>query len=460
MKFCTSCGAGNVDSRTSCSECGASLPTSTTTATSTTNVKTTKATSKGKGKLGAVIAGVLGFAGVAALVVTLLSGSPLTKALSHTTDGLRNIAQEQTMLQKFQNCDELLSDRGKYSTTLQFRTGRYSISLDADYSEKSKTSSGEISFVDNVNDIDLELQFAADKKDLQISAPEVLTNLYGTSWKDMQKKFEGSFLDSLLPDSLPKNVNWKKLASGDMEDVLKQVFGEKYHDFKKTVQVEKMGARSLRVNGESMECKAYRITWSSKALHNLLTPGGGSGILKDFTGLLNSIIPEVEPDCLVYVNKDGYLVAVDYVSMGAQCLFVLEGQENPWEQFSLTVKSLYGDTVVYNGGAQKIGSIMRVYLENQNERLFLFQFDDTTGEFSLETRSAGNLLKGRLFAEGSTMELEISWYLEGTGNCTLFWSKTTLNQEPEKPLKGYINVLDMSLTDIQRLLIDLGIKLF
>lgn len=457
MKFCTSCGAGNADSRTSCSECGASLPADINSVTPATTTKV-KQKNKNKGKQGLVLAALVGIASVIALAV-LFSGSPVSKALTRTTDSLASIAQEQTMLQKFLKCGEKLTGLGKYSMTLDLYSDSYCVGVETDYSKSAKILSGEFNYSDSIKNLELEMLFSADKKDLQVAVPQVSSNIYGAPLKDMRKKYEESILASVLPLSLPKNMDWNLFSAKSAEDVLKQLFGEKFDAFKKTVEVEKMGIRSLNVNGTSMECKAYRITWSSKALGNLIGTSDGTDFMKHLGDLLDEILPEVEPDCIVYVNKDGCAIGIDYVSMGAQCLFILEGEENLWEKFSLTVKSVYGDTVVYNGGIRQIGSVMHIYLENQNERLFSFRFDDASGEFSLETRSAGDLLSGRLFSEDSTMEMEISWYLTGSDKHTIAWSMSSLKQDPQKLAKAYINLLDMSLTDWQRMLIDLGVRI-
>lgn len=451
MKFCSECGAANENDAFSCYECGAELP-----AVQTNAKKGRKGSFRIPKPVLIGAAAVLALALVVGLVfgvIALLSGGEddLGSAFGQTMGAFRDGEKDQTQLQTFMTqVSGCLAD-GEYTFDLTY-DGVAQLYLRTDYSYSDKQLQGRF------NIMGTEFAYSANEKLLQFTIPGQFDNVYGIRPGDLDKLLDDPLLSQiaglftgyigmdLQADMFPKPT--------DLEGWFKNAAGDEYEAFLKSVEITEMEEERV-LDGRS--CRVYEITWSSAAANELISAVGSLGKLPQIGELLNVLVPELDPECRCYVN-DGYLIGLEFVSAGAQCLFVLEGEENPWDAFSLTVNSVYGESLYYHGALERSGESRHLYLEGEGETLLSLDYNDATGEFAVYTRDTGDLLRGQVTA-GSEATLRLEWNAGEAGVQALTFTLSELRGQPGQLSADYIDLLEMSLTDLTRFLLDLGGKL-
>lgn len=439
MNFCGQCGAANENDSVVCYECGAMLSVPQT-------VKKKKGISKPLLIGGGVLLAVLLVVGV---VFLILSGGKkdLATAFDRTVTAFRG-GEDRTRVQTFADeLDKYLED-GDYHMSVTCG-GTADFSLVTDYSRDGKVMQGTVGMMG------MELAYSIDTRTVQFSVPGQFENVYGVQLKKLDQLKNNPLFSSIFGEISGNLVLSADLfAKNDLKTQFRDMAGEEYEALRKSIQIQELEEKEL----QGQRCQVYEISWSADAAGKLVTALGSMGTLPELGELVTSLIPDLGSACRCYVNKEGYIVGLDFTCAGAQCVFVLEGRENPWDTFTLTVKSIYGDTAVYTGGLERFGKRMRFCLENETGILLSLDYDDDTGEFVICTRDDGRLLSGRVRTDGQ-LYLSLAWQSEELGQQQLELAVAPLTLQPAPLSEHYIDLLDMNIADMTRFLLDLGIQL-
>lgn len=459
MRFCDNCGAGNPDSANKCVSCGAALPAAEGAPVSrpeNADVVMPSGKSGSWKKLAAIaLAAVVLVGGIAAAVVLGSDERKLGSAVQEAGSGVAGFLEEEPLLEQFGDTYQELVDRGVYDLTLTYSMGGKQVSTEMNYARSKKRLDGQLRYLDSSTA--LELNYTADKNQLVLAMPQNALNVYGFTWKDLSRKYEESFLSDVIPIKLPENGAPEIFRQIDLKGWLAEYGGDAYDELLSSFKVNDQGKRTISLAGEMVECDAYQAVWSSKALTKLIAKLELTGLLSGVNTLVEGLIPEMEPDCMLYVS-DGCLVCADFVSLGNEYTLTLEGEENPWDKCVLTVKSLYAETKVYTFNTHEEGEQVVFSLESDADRLMAVSFHRGNGEFSLELKGE-KLVWGRLSSGADFAAVELNWQLKDGTECCLSWELRATEDVPGKVTQGYIDLLDMSLTEWQRLLLDLNLQI-
>ena len=434
MIFCSECGAANEPGSGFCYECGAVLPTASV-------AKKSKSLPKPLLIGGAALLVVLLVVGV---VMLILNGGKkdLDTAFDRTLTAFRG-GETRTQLQRFGDELDLLLKEGDYTMTLTAAD----LSLTTNYSRDAEVMTGTVTILGR------DLAYSLDTKSLQFSIPGQFDNAYSVKLKKVDELLSNPLIAPYIGtygSFLGKNTDL--FAKKDLETLFREAAGDEYDALRKSLEIKELDEKEL--NGQN--CQVYEITWSGKALTDFLAALGGVGSIPELRELFISLTPDIGSECRCYVNND-YIIGLEFTGAGAQCMFTLEGRENPWDAFTLTVRSVYGETAVYTGGLVRTGSAMDFRLENDTGILLAFSYDDATGDFALATRDDGQILSGRLQTRSY---LGLTLYI-GTpeGPQELSFTMAPLTSTPAPLSANDIDLLDMSVVDLTRLLLDLGISI-
>lgn len=460
MKYCPGCGMENDDMAVSCSMCGTMLPSSGMTGS---KVGKRGGSGGGNGKKLLLIGGcaVLAVGLVAALIVLvsgIFPGNALENASQKTLESFSEQIGKQNGVAAYTDAVQDHLDDGEYTMNLTYGSNGFTIGLDCDYSRKSKLMSGSIDYHDEAQLLDLSFDYSLKKDTFQFAYPAVMEDVYGFSLKKIGKKLDNSAILSMLQVELPEIGDLDFFKKTDMQDFLNQQSEGGLEKLKESVEITYLDERTLELSGRTEKCKMYQVTWSATAMDSLLKSLGGDGPMSELAGFVKEYLPEIEPDCRCYVNSDGYLVAIDMVSMGNKYVFLLQGTQNPWDKFTLEVTSLYGESKVYNGGLYSGDSGIQLYLRNEDEIFLGIEYDDN-GDFSVYTEKHGTMLQGNIDVTATGAALDLTLNSEQIGPQHLQYSLSELEQTPQQLSKYYVDLLDMNLSDWQRLLLDLGVSL-
>jgi hypothetical protein len=204
--------------------------------------------------------------------------------------------------------------------------------------------------------MDLDLDYSVKRGVVQFTIPGVVQDVYGFSVNKLGNKLGKSPVGKLLPIDFTALSDADFFQKTNIAKSLNKLTKGKFDALKDSVKIKYLDKRTLSFPSGSQPCKMYQVTWNEQALNDLLKSMTGNPVLSKLAGFIKDIIPQIDGDCRCYINEDGYLVGVDLVSLGSKYFFVMEGETNPWDQFSLTVTSLYGDTKVYTGSSISIST--------------------------------------------------------------------------------------------------------
>lgn len=449
MKYCPNCGCENEDFSSLCTNCGSAL--------GTAEAPGRKKRNRGSGKILKILAavaaaGALGggiFAGV-----KLLGGNTLSRAYQRTTSAIVEEANEQKGISAVTGLLEKYEDQGKYTLEIGYQNSTLEADLSCDYSRSAKLMDGELRFADGQSEIVLD--YSVKKDVVQFTVPGVVQDVYGFSVNKLGDKLDKSPVTKLLPIDFSALSDLNFFQKTNAAKSLNKLTKGKLDILKDSVKIQYLDKRPLSLGGESQTCKMYQVTWNEQAVNDLLQSFSKNPVLGKLAGFLKDIVPKIDGDCRCYINKDGYLVGIDLVSLGSKYFFVMEGDENPWDKFSLTITSLSGEIREYTGGLFHTDAGMQLYLKNQEELFFGLDYA-TDGKFSVYTDKYGTIAYGTMLSSGDQLDLELNLNSEMMGSQKLTCSVSALEEKPEKLAKYYVDLLDMDLADWQRLLLDLGI---
>jgi len=449
MKYCPQCGCENDDFSSQCTNCGAEL--------GTTEAPGRKKRNRGSGKFLKIFAavaavGVLGggiFAGF-----KLLGGNSLSRAYRRTAIAVAEEANQQKGVSAVTGLLEKYENRGKYTLEIGYQNSAMSADLSCNYSRMARLMDGELRYTDTQKALGLDYSVKNDV--IQFTVPGVMQDIYGFSVKKLGTKLDKSPISKLLPIDFSALSDMNFFQKTSAAKSLNKLTKGKLDILKDSVKIQYLDKRTLSLGGESQTCKMYQVTWNEQAVNALLESLETNPILGKLVGFLKDIVPRIDGDCRCYINKDGYLVGIDLVSLGSKYFFTMEGEKNPWDKFSLTITSLSGESREYTGGLFHTDTGMQLYLKNQEELFFGLDYT-TDGTFSVYTDKHGTIAYGTMLASVNRLDLELNLDSAAIGPQKLTCTLSELQDSPEKLAKYYVDLLDMDLADWQRMLLDLGI---
>ena len=125
----------------------------------------------------------------------------------------------------------------------------------------------------------------------------------------------------------------------------------------------------------------------------------------------------------------------------------------------MQVTSLCSDPVIYTGSKQISNNMLLMELKNEQESFCSLVYDGNTGAFSLRTARRGELFCGNLIHSGDTYGATVQLSPEDGRILELNCQFSPLDHMPSSLSKEYFDLLDMSLTDWQRMLLEMNVRL-
>ena len=451
MKTCVFCGATNDDSAEVCSVCGGALPDS-----GYSSGGTGRKRSGSGSKVWLIVLGaVLACAAVVLLIFALSPRLSLAQSSKETFQLLPRAIEAKSDVVFSKKLAKKVTD-GKFSAQLEWSDSTAKVATDFAYSRPGKIISGTAHITDSQSNLNLSLRYSVDKNIVEVSFAENGLNVYGFKRKELAEKYDKSMVNTLassMPESSGLSVLQKQPPASDFRTQFKKTCNA----FLKSVEVERLGKTTIYINDAARSCKAYKLKWNEEAAKKFTDYLSSNGISTVLSEKLVPIISKIEPECICYVDKNGKLAGLDFVYIGQQCSFVLAGESNPWDSFILNVGSVYGGTVTYSGGIVRDGNMLYISLENGTDVLFQLNYNISTGEYVLNTKNYCELLRGQFLSSSGKFTFAAYFDDAGETGC-LKLTVSELDAKPERLSKKYIDILDMSLSDWQRLLLDIGVR--
>lgn len=455
MKTCSYCGTINDDSKIVCDACSGLLPES----ESTTPKKSRSFHFSGGSGTKKLIAG-----GLAALTVVgggtavWLGGSTsrqVTSALSRNEEAIVEQIEQLPNLTAYAENFAELNDGGKYTISADITTSSLVLDGIMHYDRKGEALSGSLGYADESYDV--QFDFASDDKEFTVSADRLTADIYGFKLKEFAKMYSKTPLAAILPITNGNDEpNLDFFAKLDFAESMEEKYGDAWKNFKKSLDYEELNERRMEIGGQSVEVQAYEITWDTSAATKLVSAILGKD--ESFLDGLTNIFAQMEPDCRFYVDDNGYVVAVDFVAAGNKCVLTFEGTENIWDVCTLTSQSISGGEGAISGFLVIEGRTVSAEIQWDGVMEYALDYNDTTGAFALEADVGGTewYLDGTLTSTDGGAQLRCGGYLPTYGRVDVRLNMDELQQKPELMSDKYVDLMDMDLSNWQRLLIDIN----
>lgn len=459
MISCPNCGLENGDFDELCSGCGTPLGVS----PQKNNRKAkrgdkAKTYSFDKKRLWRIAVATVAIAGVGIGGVLVAKGLSAESALKQATRKTAKLfagsaANEDECVSGGRKIIALL-DKGEYTVDMVCENYELTIDTDYNYSRKKRCMSGSAAII--IDGFDFSADYSIDDDLLLVSSPVAMENVYGVNLTDLEKSLQSSPLSTLLPDELLKLTNIDFFQKTDFSSLLRADGNKELKALVRSAKIKYLDRKNVAGVSDTIPCKIYQLTWDEEKAEEMISAmrkkGGGSNIAAFFA----NVLLKLDPDVRCYVGGDRELVGVDVVSAGVRYTFLLEGDKNPWDLFSLTVTTLSGAQEVFVGEISNSDAGTVCCLKNDQITYLTFTLTDT-GDFALNTYGKGAVLYGNLALTDKGAGLDIVVDSAEFGPIHAAYKVSELKKEPKALTKHYIDILDMDFGDLQRFLFDLGV---
>lgn len=448
MKFCSLCGAANEDHMSYCYACGATLETG-------SNPGTKRGLSIPKPVLTIVcivLAAALLIGGIVWFLSTRDNG--VEDAWDRTMKEFVG-KEEPTQFQQFWRiANERLSE-GEYSMQAAFSGSFLELGMDLDYSRSARALRGDLNLGE------LAVEYSAKKDAVQIRFPGD-AEAYGFKVSDINRIIgilndilTLPFVGDLIPLRFPTFPELDLFSEKSLMDTLTVIASAEYEAFRESIEIEQWDDETITRAGRSEECRVYKISWSAEALADLLGALSSGGFMPDLGGLVESLLPEMEPYVYCYVSSEDYLVGARFSVAGAKCLLLLEGRENIWDDFTLTAETQSGAVMRMKGAMERNGDAFLLYLnDSAGQNLISVGYDDASGDFSVNTASLGTLVTGRITGRAGMAGIRLNWVMPESGPQELSWSIRGLSGKPGQLSSQSKDLMDVAWSVLQRVITD------
>lgn len=455
MKVCSYCGSVNDDTRSVCEVCGAALP------------DAPGGTKKKKGlklnlKPGAVkaIAAVLAAVTVVGGGAAVVLGGSSRRVASAVAQNKDAITEELSQLPQLNAAGEhytALNDGGNFTLKADITTEKMTLAGNMDYARKDKALAGSLVYENAGQDLDVKFDFASDNKEFTLAANRFTDDIYGFKLKEFAEFYSKTPVAWILPLTNEKNEpNVEFFKKMDFSQSMEAKYGEKWENFKDSLEFEELNERQMEIRGEMVEVRAYEITWDTWAASRLVSTmlGQDEGFLDGFVKLFKAM----EPDCRIYVDGRGYMAAMDFVAAGNKVTVKFEGEENVWQVCNVSSLSIAGGPGAISGRLTILDGIVDAEFNWEGTMLYQLHYDDNSGSFDMEALigSAYWDIDGALTAKNGGVQLHLGGTMPDQGRVDVHISMDPMENEPQLMDDKYVDLMDMDAGNWQRLLIDIN----
>lgn len=441
MKNCNVCGAPNADTAFQCSQCGSSLPVAhKPSKQSSINLKPIL--------MGMVVLAVVGGILAGVLFLRDSTAQSVANAFEMNEEAIVQEVSKLANLSGYLENFEQLNDDGDFTASANVTSDLLDLSAVVDYSRDNRILSGTASYANTEQDVDVKFDFAANSKTCTLAADRLTSDIYGFSLSSFQKKFGDTHLASVL-----SVADFKKI---DFSKTLEKKYGKVWMEFKKTLRYDELNERQMQIGNRQVLCKAYEVKWDDAAATKLVSTV--LGIKGDFLPNMSGVLEKISPDCRIYVDEAGYVVAADFVVGTNKCTLTFEGEENIWEKCTLYSVSLDGNEGEIWGKLEIENGLVQCDLEWDGVMEFSLSYTDYTGTFEIEAElfDLPWYIDGQVISNIYGAQLSFGGYLPELGNVRFSLELTPLVNEPMLMSDKYVDLMNMDVSKWMRLFIDIG----
>lgn len=441
MKNCNVCGTPNTDTAFQCAQCGTPLP----------------VTAKSKGRSGINIKPLLIGASALAAVAGILAGvfflrggtaQALGDAFGKNEEAVaEEVATLSNLTGYLENFDQL-NDDGDFSMNANITSDILDLSAVMDYSRDDRILSGTASYANTEQDLDMKFDFAANNKVCTLASDRLTADIYGFKLSTFQEKFGNTPLASVVAIA-----DFKKI---DLSKTVTEKYGKVWKEFKKTVRYEELNERQVQIGSRQVLCKAYEVTWDASAATQLVSTV--LGLESNYLVNMSSVLDKVSPDCRIYVDEAGYIMAADFVVGTNKCTLTFEGEDNIWDKCMLRSVSLDGNEGEIWGKLEIKNGLVQGVIEWEDVMEFSLTYADDTGKFEIEADlfDLPWYIDGQITSNRSGAQLNFGGYLPELGNMRFSLDLDPLANEPTLMSDKYVDLMTMDIAKWTRLFIDLN----
>ena len=449
MLKCPMCGTVNGETDTHCAECNYPLQ------SAPDQDESSDRKSSGAGKR------VLKFGVIAALVcaivffgtLLLTKRNPVPEAVRISgSEFVDHLTKSENLSAVFANA-QTISESGSFELYLKLTDPERAVELELDYAKKAKLMSGTLHYGNIVKDFDVDIEFFADKKRMLFLAPDLVNDAYGFKLDDFESKYENSKLRKIVGMPSAEKFQLGLYKDFRLEEILKAQAGKKWNEFVDSVSVKKFEKREMRWGQTDKTVTIYEVTWSAAAADELAKALTNQTFLAMPVNLL-SLLPNMDPDCRVFIDEDGRLVGGDFILYGNKYTLRLEGEENVWSTMSLDVLPIVGETRHLTGGVVATAEGVHLSLEDENGKFLCLDYDNETGDCFLQS-PFGTQLKGCLLPKDGGYELTFGGNVSLVGSTSVSLTVLSADGAPATTECGYVNLFDMKAGEWSRFLLEL-----
>ena len=462
MNICKMCGASNLDTDLQCRECGSALPPKDLRRKKKEKKMTRTAQPRFRlsGKSLVIFLGAVAVVAAIAAGVLFFSGGAANAAedaLNNNKDAILEKIDRLENLTGFLDNAEALNEQGDFALSGEIKTNVLDLTGSLDYSRTNRVLDGMLAYDNLDQNLDLQFDFSADTKIFTLTSDRLTSNVYGFKLTDFAKKFDQTPIAKLLPivdtGEEPDMDFFKKWSS---DKAIQQKYGKVWKNFKKTLRYKELNERVMQIGSRQVNCRAFKIAWDKDAATQLISTilGTDRGALSG----LNTVIEKLQPDCWIYTDETGYVVAADCVVAGNKCILTFEGESDRWEKCVLRSENISaGDGDIW-GELRITSDEIRGDL-NWNGLMDLHvDYLDQTGAFDFEATLLGLPweIEGEIASKGGGAQLTVGGYVPEHGNVSLHLEQNPLVSKPEMLSDKYVDLFGKDLRIWERLLIDIN----
>ena len=408
MKYCSKCGASNDDGANFCIFCGNPLTgggssgdtgygsgSGTGYGGTGYGPGTGKSARTSSGKSGSGVKILLIVLG-AVLVLAIVAGV-LIFALSPRLTLLRAGKASLKLLTEAieDNTDQDISStpplralaKGEFSGALEFdEEDEYSLRADFSYSKKENLLSGSATLTIDDLGLPIAADYSLEDSVLKLYIPALDDNVYG---------MDLSAGDSLLSD----------FGSSNVRDLLTDIAAGNLTAIARSVEVEKLGNRTIVTDDGKLKCRIYQISWSEDSGEKFEKLMKKSGHWSDLTESFIDYITSCDIRINCYVSG-GKLLCIDYINDGeTMYTILLNGADNPWD--SLLIQDLDYETTACIESVRR-GSTLYISFTEDGEECLCLEYNTGSGRWTAQQYGYDSGIGGRFLSDKDEFVLEFS----------------------------------------------------
>ena len=412
MKYCSKCGAPNDDSANFCISCGNPLTGSVSSGdagygsgsgtgyggtgygsgngTGYDGSARTSSRSSGSGvKILLIVLGtVLVFAIVACVLIFALSPRLTLLRAGKASLKLLTEAIEDNTDQDISSTPPLRAlAKGEFSGALEFgEEDEYSLLADFSYSKKENLLSGSATLTIDDLGLPIAADYSLEDSVLKMYIPALGDNVYG---------MDLSADDSPLSD----------FGSSNVRDLLTDIAAGNLTAIARSVEVEKLGNRTIVTDDGKLKCRVYQISWSEDSDEKFEKLMKKSGHWSDLTESFIDYITSCDIRINCYVSG-GKLLCIDYINDGeTMYTILLNGADNPWD--SLLIQDLDYETTACIESVRR-GSTLYISFTDDGEECLCLEYNTGSGRWTAQQYGYDSGIGGRFLSDKDEFVLEFS----------------------------------------------------